>query len=52
MKKQMNYANRKEIPYVIMAGEEEMASQKFTLKNMQTGDQQLVSSEELIKVLS
>jgi len=52
MKKQMNYANRKEIPYVILAGEEEMASQKFTLKNMQTGDQQLVSAEELIKVLS
>jgi len=52
MKKQMNYANRKEIPFVILAGEEEMASQKFTLKNMQTGDQQLVNSEELIKILS
>ncbi len=52
MKKQMNYANRKEIPFVILAGEEEMAAQKFTLKNMETGEQQLVSVEELIKVLS
>lgn len=52
MKKQMNYANRKEIPFVILAGEEEIASQKFTLKNMQTGDQQLIGAEELIKILS
>ena len=52
MKKQMNYANRKEIPFVILAGEEEMAAKKFTLKNMGSGDQQLVSVEELIKVLS
>ncbi len=52
MKKQMNYANRKEIPFVILAGEEEITSQKFTLKNMQTGDQQLIGAEELIKILS
>ena len=52
MKKQMNYANRKEIPFVILAGEEEIAARKFTLKNMQSGDQHLVSAEELIKILS
>jgi len=52
MKKQMIYANRKEIPFVILAGEEEIASKKFTLKNMGSGDQQLVSAEELINILS
>ncbi|MFV0591503.1 MAG: histidine--tRNA ligase [Draconibacterium sp.] len=52
MKKQMNYANRKNIPYVILAGDNEIAAKKFTLKNMESGEQQLVSSEELIKILS
>ncbi len=52
MKKQMTYANRKEIPYVILAGDNEIESNKFTLKNMETGEQQLVSAEELIKILS
>jgi histidyl-tRNA synthetase len=52
MKKQMNYANRKQIPFVILAGDSEMDANKFTLKNMETGEQQLVSSQELIKILS
>ena len=52
MKKQMNYANRKQIPYVILAGDSEIEAGKFTLKNMESGDQQLVTSEELIKILS
>jgi len=52
MKKQMNYANRKQIPYVILAGDSEIEGGKFTLKNMESGDQQLVTSEELIKILS
>jgi histidyl-tRNA synthetase len=52
MKKQMNYANKKEIPFVVLAGESEMAEQKFTLKNMETGEQHLVTSEELIKIVS
>jgi histidyl-tRNA synthetase len=52
MKKQMNYANRKQIPFVILAGDTEMEAGKFTLKNMDTGEQQLVTSEELIKILS
>ena len=51
MKKQMTYANRKEIAYVILAGDNEMAASKFTLKNMETGEQQLVNSEELINIL-
>jgi len=48
MKKQMSYANAKHIPYVALAGENEMNEGKFTLKNMETGQQKLVSAEELI----
>jgi len=48
MKKQMTYANAKGIPFVVLAGESEINQGKVTLKNMLTGDQQLVSAEELI----
>ena len=48
MKKQMSYANAKEIPFVALAGENEMAQGKLTLKNMATGEQTLVTPEELI----
>ncbi|HSH20096.1 MAG TPA: histidine--tRNA ligase [Draconibacterium sp.] len=51
MKKQMNYANKKEIPYVILAGESEIQAQTFTLKNMDSGEQKSVSAKELIKIL-
>ena len=49
MKKQMSYANAKQIPFVALAGENEMAEGKFTLKNMLTGEQQLLAIEELIE---
>ncbi len=52
MKKQMNYANKKQIPYVILAGESEIETKKFTLKNMESGGQKLVSGDELIEILS
>ncbi|MBO4641780.1 MAG: histidine--tRNA ligase [Bacteroidaceae bacterium] len=48
MKKQMQYANQKQIPYVALAGETEIAAGKITLKNMQTGEQTLVSPQDLI----
>jgi histidyl-tRNA synthetase len=48
MKKQMSYANAKQIPFVALAGENEMAEGKFTLKNMSTGEQQLLTIDELI----
>ena len=51
MKKQMSYANAKQIPFVALAGENEMAAQKLTLKNMLTGDQQLVDISEIIKTV-
>lgn len=48
MKKQMIYANRKGIPYVVLVGEEEMKSGKLTLKNMESGEQSLLSVDELL----
>ena len=51
MKKQMSYANAKQIPFVALAGENEMASGKLTLKNMETGEQTLVTSEQMIKAI-
>ena len=48
MKKQMSYANAKNIPFVAIVGENEMNEGKAMLKNMETGEQALVSVEELI----
>ena len=48
MKKQMSYANAKQIPYVVLAGENEMNEGKVTLKNMETGEQKSLTTEELI----
>ncbi|MCT4590745.1 MAG: histidine--tRNA ligase [Carboxylicivirga sp.] len=52
MKKQMNYANKKEIPFVLLAGEEERNANVVTVKNMESGEQSKVSVEELIKVIN
>ena len=49
MKKQMAYANAKAIPFVAIAGESEIAEGKLNLKNMTTGEQRLVTPEELIQ---
>ena len=48
MKKQMSYANDKNIPFVAIVGENEMNEGKLTLKNMTTGEQSLVTPEELL----
>ena len=52
MKKQMSYANQKQIPFVTLAGENEMNEGKFTLKNMLSGEQQLVSVDELLALVA
>ena len=52
MKKQMSYANAKQIPFVALAGENEMAEGKLTLKNMMNGEQQLVAIEQLIEIVN
>lgn len=51
MKKQMSYANAKNIPFVAIAGETEINEQKITLKNMISGEQMLLSKEEMIQAI-
>ena len=51
MKKQMGYANDKNIPFVAIVGENEMNEGKLTLKNMTTGEQTLVTPEELLAAI-
>ena len=51
MKKQMTYANAKGIPFVAIIGESELAEQKVNVKNMTTGEQQLVTPTELVEML-
>ena len=52
MKKQMGYANAKEIPFVVLVGENEMNTGMLTLKNMTTGEQTQVDIDELIEQVS
>ena len=52
MKKQMQYANQKQVPFVAIVGENEMAEGKLTLKNMTTGEQQLLTPKALIELLT
>jgi histidyl-tRNA synthetase len=51
IKKQMEYANKKNIPYTILIGETEMASGKLTFKNMLTGEQQQLTSSQILELL-
>ncbi len=51
MKKQMGYADAKQIPFVAIVGGDEMAQNKVMLKNMASGEQQLVSLDELIRTM-
>jgi histidyl-tRNA synthetase len=51
MKKQMNYANKKGIPYVVLVGEDEMNSGLLTVKNMNDGSQSNITVVDLIKLL-
>jgi histidyl-tRNA synthetase len=52
MKKQMNYANRNGIKFVLIAGGSEVNSGMITIKNMKTGEQQLINPEDIITMLS
>lgn len=52
LKKQMSYADDKAIPYVLLIGSEEMQSGNLTLKNMQSGGQQKLTTGELLQLLS
>lgn len=52
LKKQMNYANNKQIPYVVLVGEEEIKQGTFKLKRMDTGEQNTCNQEELIRLIA
>ncbi len=52
MKKQMNYANKRAFPFVILAGDNEVETNKYTLKNMITGDQEVVDFKELLSIVN
>jgi histidyl-tRNA synthetase len=49
IKKQLSYADSKNIPFVLMAGADEMKQNKITLKNMQSGQQDLMSRQDLLR---
>ncbi len=51
MKKQMSYANANSIPFVALAGDDEISNGVVTLKNMQTGEQKKVTPSELIEIV-
>ena len=51
MKKQMNFANKRNIEFVVLVGEEEMKSNTFTLKNMKSGEQNTLDLEQLIEAI-
>lgn len=51
MKKQMSYANALQVPFVALIGETEMSEGTITLKNMQTGEQQSVTLQQLIEIV-
>lgn len=52
MKKQLNYADKKGFAYVLFLGEKELAQNKLSIKNMQSGEQEAIPREELIHFLS
>jgi len=52
MKKQMTYADNKNIPYVILVGEDEMQKKLITVKNMISGTQETVLFEDFLKMIS
>ena len=49
--KQFNYANRRNIPFVILLGASELTTSMYTIKNMHTGDQNTVNLQDLVAIL-
>ena len=48
----MNYANKREIPFVVLVGSKEIKANTYTVKNMQSGEQQECNLEELLEVVN
>lgn len=51
MKKQMNHANKRNIPFVVLAGTEEMRQEQYAVKNMKSGEQKKVTLKGLLEIL-
>ena len=51
IKKSFEFANKENIKYVIVVGEDEVAKRKYSLKNMETGNQELLSCDEIINII-
>lgn len=51
IKSMLNYANRIKVPYVIFVGEDEIKNKRYTIKNMTTGEQEILSIDEIIQKL-
>lgn len=51
-KAKMREANKREVPFIIVVGEDEIRERKYTLKNMQTGEQQKLNKEEILNILN
>ncbi|MDH5415404.1 MAG: His/Gly/Thr/Pro-type tRNA ligase C-terminal domain-containing protein [Flavobacteriaceae bacterium] len=47
----MNYANKREIPFVVLVGANELMYKNYTLKNMNSGEQSTLSLEELLQTM-
>jgi histidyl-tRNA synthetase len=52
LKKQFSYANKREIPFVVIIGPDEAATKQVTIKSMKTGEQKTLSSEKAIRMLT
>ncbi|RYF67448.1 MAG: histidine--tRNA ligase, partial [Cytophagaceae bacterium] len=52
VKKQLDYANQKQIPYVVLIGSDEVQSGQLSVKNMTTGEQQKLTAEAIVDLLS
>ena len=52
MKKQMSYANAGAVPFVAIVGSDELAQGKVTLKNMESGEQQLIEASALVEAVN
>ena len=51
MKKQMQYANKKNVKYVLLIGEDEITNNSITIKNMNDGSQDNVTFKQLLSIL-
>ena len=52
LSKALNYANKEEIPYCIIIGEDELKNKKYKLKNMKTGKEQLLNLNKIIEIFT